>query len=419
MTAEIGLLERNKETYYGVMLNANFASFYSSAVATRLSVIQKPLIVDPNTAPLGWDLGVIRSGGKLKASYQRLVERMDAATGSNVLCERIERGNLTPADFGVGASGSKASDLTDVFVAGALDVQSKCLDRASSKRNQSLKKYMEAQDGGASNGLARGPEFIIAPYFCSPDVTSDWFKVNVKLFKAAARSKKGAYAVLCMGGEAGGWKSMARKAASVYTGAGGFLVWVNGFNDTRASVSQLRQYKEMLSVIKNAQKPVIALYAGYYALVLSAQPGITGYVRGIGGGEMRDLGSKVTGGGFPPRYYLRGIHTHALQEPAAAALAASQKIRCACKACRNAMKKAGGQRHEGVEKYERMIQVMGQVPLKEHFMHAHKREIEYVGQGGRAARDAITENLTAADMTRISRAGVLTHHMDRWRASLS
>ena len=416
-TAEIEPLEGNKSTYHGVMLSANFVSFYSSTVASRLSVLQKPFFVDPDTAPLGQDLDLIGRDGAMRSSYRRLVERMDEATGSDALGERVKAGRLTPADFGVGRSGG-AADLTDAFAAGALDLQKKCLDPAASKRNDSAKKYMGILGEGAGSGPAGGPEFAVAPYFCAPDAASDWFEVNAKLFKAAARFEKGVYAVLCMDGDPSDWVEMARKAAKGYAGAGGFLVWVNGFNDTRAPESHLEGYRDALSAVKGAKKPVIALYAGHYALLLSEHTGIDGYVRGIGSGEMRDLGAQV-GGGFPPRYYLRGVHVHAMQESAAAALEAARKIRCSCKACRDAMKKAGTRRGGRGERYKRMIQAMGRGPLCEHFMRAHKSEIDYVGRGGRAARDCVMENLGAADVGRIANAGVRTRHLDRWRAALS
>ena len=52
-------------------------------------------------------------------------------------------------------------------------------------------------------------------------------------------------------------------------------------------------------------------------------------------------------------------------------------------------------------------------------MHAHKSEIEYADRGGRGgAGDLVMGRLTAADVGRISGAGVPTGHMGRWRAAL-
>lgn len=159
----------------------------------------------------------------------------------------------------------------------------------------------------------------MAPYFCAPDVKSEWFEVNVKLFKAAAKRERGAYAVLCMDGEPDGWKGMAEKAADAYPGAGGFLVWAAGFDDSRAPESHLRRYGEVISAVKEARKPVVVLHAGYYALLLSARLGIAGYARGVGGWA-GGLGGRAAGGGAAPQgYYLRWIHAAAMPETAAAA----------------------------------------------------------------------------------------------------
>lgn len=327
-----------------MMLGADLAALYSSTVALRLGAMRKPLFVDPCTAPLGLDTGLIGRGGAMSSSYRLLVERMDAAAGSDALGGRIGRGRLTPADFGVGGSGGGAADLTDALVAGSLDMQRRCLDPAASGRGRSIKKYSEMLGGRAGAAPARRPEFTVAPYFCTPDAKSEWFEVNVKLFKAAARRERGAYAVLCMDGEPDGWKGMAEKAADAYPGAGGFLVWAAGFNDARAPESHLRRYGEAISAVKEAQKPVVVLHAGYYALLLSARLGIAGYARGIGGWA-GGLGGRAAGGGAPQGYYLRWIHAAAMPESAAAALAASPKIRCRCSACRDAMGK--GRRGQG------------------------------------------------------------------------
>ena len=300
--AEIGLLGRNKGTYHGVMLRADLAALYSSTVALRLGAMRKPFFVDPCTAPLGLDTGLISRGGVMSSSYRRLVERMDAAAESDALGGRIGKDRLTPADFGVGGSGRGTADLTDALVAGSLDVQQRCLDPAASMRGRSIRKYSELLGGRVGAAPARAPEFAVAPYFCAPDAESEWFEVNVKLFKAAARRERGAYAVLCMDGEPDGWKGMAEKAADAYPGAGGFLVWAAGFDDARAPESHLMRYGEMLSAVRETKKPVVVLHAGYYALLLSARLGIAGYARGIGG-SAAGLGGRAAGGYAPQGYY--------------------------------------------------------------------------------------------------------------------
>lgn len=419
--SERRLLEQNSKTYDGVMIGAHLASYHESAVASTLARLKKPFFVDPCTAHFGLDLGLIARDGNMRISYRRLTERIDRVSGTDALTRRIGRGRLHPADLMAGRGRGRATALAKSLVKGTIDLQKKCLDLDASKKNQSIKKYMEIMGNAPHVDGQQGAEFVVAPYFYMHDLKTGWFQANVMLHSMTANSEGGAYAMLCVDKNILGEVGAAARIASEYRSAGGFLVWANGFSDLRDSVGDLQRYKEFLGKLAGAGRPVIALYGGYYTVAASEQVGIAGLVRGIGSGESRDIGRQVGGGGFPKRYYVRGLHTHVMEETAAATLADLPKLRCRCRACRDAMGRAvdGHRPANGRDRYGMLLKAMGPDQIKEHFMHAYRMEVQHAAKNVRTASASVLHRLTRADVKRASKLGASTGHLFRWIDALS
>lgn len=413
---EAKLLEQNRESYDGVMIGANLASYYESSVASTLARLKKPFFMDPSTAPFGLDLGLIKRDGDIRTSYRRLAERIDQGSGVDTLTRRISRGKLRPADLVAGRGRGRATDLAKSLVMGTIDLQKKCLDLDASKKNQSIKRYMEILDGPVQDNNLDGPEFIVAPYFYLPDLDSDWLRVNAILHATTASFEKSAYAMLCIGKAVFEEANAATKIVAAYPDAGGFLVWVNGFNDFKAGVNDLRHYKAFLSDLVSVGIPIIALYGGYYTVVASERTGSAGLVRGIGSGESRNIERQVGGGGFPKRYYIQHLHLHVMEETAVAALADLPRLRCKCKACKDAMKRAvdGRKPTNDLDRYEMLLKEMGPNQLKEHFMHVYKMEAQHAAKTGLTASESVLGRLAQTDVKRASGLGVHTEHLSRW-----
>ena len=416
------LLEQNRESYDGIMVGANLAAFYDSAVASILIRSKKPFFVDPCTAPFGLDLGLIERDGEMKTSYRRLADRIDTGSGSSMLASRLDRGRLRPADLAAGGGRGRATALAESLVRGAVDLQKKCLDFGASKKNLSIKRYMEILGDDRLEDAPSGPEFVVAPYFYARDTESDWLAVNAKLHAMTAKADSGAHAMLCVGMDVIRGDGSAKKIAAAYPGAGGFLVWVNRFDDSRAGVEDLVHYRRFLEGLAATGRPTMALCGGYYAAAASGRAGVSGFARGIGSGEPRDIELQVRGGGFPKRYYIRHLHAHVMEETAAAALADMPKIRCRCKACRDAMKRAAeGKKRAATDadRYKMMLGMMGPSEIKDHFMHVHRAEMRHAERNGRSASAAVLGGLSQADVRRASGLGVSTRHLPRWIEALS
>ena len=415
------LLDQNRESYDGVMVGANLASYYESSVASILVRLKKPFFVDPCTAPFGLDLGLIKRDGDMRTSYRRLAERIDRGSGAGTLARRIDRGKLRPADLVARNGRGRATALAKSLVGGTIDLQRKCLDLDASKKNQSIKRYMEILEGAPGDDVPEGAEFVVAPYFYMPELESEWFGANAALHSAAARAEEGAYAMLCIGRAVLREAGAAAKIARAYPDAGGFLVWVNGFNEFKAGVGDLRDYGAFLGDLAGAGRPVIALYGGYYTAVASERAGIAGLVRGIGSGEYRDIERQAGGGGgIPRRYYVRHLHSHVMEETAAAALAEIPGIRCRCRTCKDAMRRAVDVHRPASDrdKYMMLLKAMGSDQIKEHFMHAHRMEARQAARGGPTASATVLGRLSQADVKRASGLGAHTAHLPRWISAL-
>lgn len=413
------LLERNKEGYDGVMVGANLAAYYDSAVASILIRVKKPFFIDPCTAPFGLDLGLIERDGDMRTSYRRLADRIDAGSGRDALARRLDRGRLRPSDLAASGGRGRPTALAKSLVGGTVDLQKKCLDSDASKKNQSIKKYMAILGDSGLDDVPSGVEFIVAPYFYVPNMKSGWLAVNARLHAMTARVDPGAYATLCIGMDVIR-EGSAERIAAAYPDAGGFLVWVNGFNDAKAGKEDLVCYREFLEGMAAAGRPTMSLYGGYYSAVASGRAGASGFVRGIGSGESRDMELQVRGGGFPKRYYIRRLHTHVMEETAVAALADIPKIRCRCRACRDAMKRAvnGKRPASDADRYRRMLGAMGPSEIMDHFMQAYRMEMRHAEKNGHSGRAAVLGDLSQADVRRASSLGVYTEHLPKWVAAL-
>ena len=417
---EGSLLEKNRDSYDGVMVGANIASYCESSVASILVRLKKPFFVDPCTAPFGLDLGLIKRDGDMRTSYRRLVERIDRGSGAGALARRIGRGRLLPSDLVAGGGRGRATALARSLARGTVDIQRKCLDLDASKKNRSIKRYMEILGGAPRDGAPKGPEFVVAPYFYMPDLGSEWLRANAALHAAASGSEEGAYAMLCIGRAVLKDGGAAARIAAAYPDAGGFLVWVNGFDDSRADMGGLRRYRALLDGLAGVGRPVVALYGGYYTAVASERAGIAGLVRGIGSGESRDIERQVSGGGFPKRYYIRHLHSYVMEETAAEALADLPALRCRCRACKDAMGRAvdGRRPADDRDRYEKLLDAMGPSQIKEHTIHVHRMEARHAARTGLAASASVLGRLAQADVDRASGLGVRTAHLPRWISAL-
>lgn len=399
-------LMKNRNTYHGVAIDAHMLATFGRQCMSDLARLAKPYFVDPHTYVFSNPREVGK--GAIKSWNRSLVRSIDGVGNQRALGMRLRRGVLRPRDFGVGDTAYRGADLTGPLVAGTIAIQK--------NPNQSITERVGTPSTNGGGAGPPAPEFTLAPYFYAQDTTSEWFCVNARLLDEAARQKAGVYGVLCLGQAVLGDDGAARRISEAYSKAGGLLVWLSGFDDTRASVSNLERYNLLIRGLADTGKPIVALHAGHYAVMLSTRIKIHGAVRGLDMNGYKD----AMGGGGPgqPRYYLQQPHTHAPRKYAARAMQWRRKMRCPCSPCVTALSavKRGG--HAVGDLYAAMLDYMDRSELKEHFMHAQKSEMDHVGANSHDVAAMVLGELAESDVRRLEEMEVPAEHIHRWMKAL-
>ena len=405
-SAEYDVLKKNTNLYDGVMVGAHMVADGGWAAESRLAALDKPYFVDPRTYGLALDK-------EIRGKSERSLVRRIGGGGSgkrNALAARLKEGPLRPRDFGVGSGAGGGEDLTRLLVDGTIGIQRGANRTIAGHGDRPDKKQGET---------SLAPEFVVAPYFYARKAASEWLDVNARLLDEAARQGDGAYGVLCLGRDALFEDGAGRRIDEAYSRAQGLLVWISGLDDTRANVAELRRYREMLAGLAGTGRPVIALYAGHYAVMVAMRHGIRGVVRGVDMNGCRDVQAK--GGRGQRRYYLRQAHAHAAMGPAARALGWRPKVRCPCAPCVAALSAArqeqDGKGDDGL--YEAMLRMMDKSDLAEHFMHAQESEMGHAAKNRRDAEAMVLGDMTREEMGRLGARGVRTGHVAKWIAAMS
>lgn len=400
---EYDVLKRNANLYDGVMVGAHMVAHEGCAAEFRLEGLGKPYFVDPRTYGLALGQGIESK------SEGSLVRRIDKSGKKNALATRLRDGALRPRDFGIGSGASRGSDLTRLLVAGTIAIQEGANQAVAGRAGR---------PGDDKSGTSLAPEFVVAPYFYARKIASDWFDVNVRLLDEAARQGADVHGVLCLGRGALFEDDAARRIAEAYSKARGLLVWVSGLDDTRAGVGELRRYREVLADLAEAGRPVIALYAGHYAVMVAIRHGMRGVVRGLDMNGYKDAEGR--GGMGQRRYYVQQARAHTTKKAAARALEWRPEMRCKCAPCDAALSAARqelGEEEDGL--HDAMLRQMDRGGLAEHFMHAQKSEIDHAYKHRHDTKKMALGGMTREYLDRLGGRGVRTVHVPRWGAAMS
>lgn len=398
------VLRSNAGLYDGVMVGAHMVADGGRTAESRLEGLSKPYFVDPRTYGLALGQGI---GSR---SERSLVRRIGGTGGGqNALAARLLDGALRPGDFGVGSGASRGTDLTRLLVAGTIAIQAGA--------NQAVAGRTEGRPDDEMGGTSLNPELVAAPYFYARKTASEWFDVNVRLLDEAARQRADVYGVLCLGRGALFEDGALRRIAEAYSGARGLLVWISGLDDTEAEVAELRRYRELLDGLAEAGRPVIALYAGHYAVMVAMRGGMRGVVRGLDMNGYKDVEGR--GGRGQRRYYLRHPHVHAPCRAAARAIGRRPRMRCRCAPCIEALSAARQELGKEDGLYDAMLRRMDRDGLAEHFMHAQRFEMDHAYTHRRDAEAMARGDMTWAELERLGAGGIRTAHVPKWAAAMS
>jgi len=293
----------HRNTYDGVIINANMVSHASAGVASFL--IEKipdgvKYIVDPITHAFQHDPCYIKNKeGKIKASLETLAEHY----GDTITCN-LGQGSIKPEKLD---SDSKEIDL---FSKKVLAFQR---DHLRQKMLESeVAKYLDEKE-------IKSPFALIAPYFYMTETTySKWIRINAKCIKSSKshlESNEKLFAEIVVDKGIILDEQISEEIINTYRELSqyidGIVLWIDSFDEQEASVYELKAMKKFCGNLKAITPTIINLHGGYFSIMLGGKIGdkcLSGVTHGPEFGEYRSV--VPVGGGIPiSRYYIPRLHS--------------------------------------------------------------------------------------------------------------
>jgi hypothetical protein len=207
---------------------------------------------------------------------------------------------LLPSDF--------TGENLPLFVNSVLDFQYTHIHKSLNDEYREIVDYLKMDALGK-------PIFLISPYFYLSKNSRDWTEwkdINLRMIDASIQKKKSfnslpVYALLVIDRHFLDNSKDLNKLVESYSIADGLLYWIDSYNETEASLKEL---KTVINMVKNFKrkypsKSIMSLYGGYFSQLLLKE-GLDGVVHGLEYGENRDV--VPVGGGIPlSKYYLPAV----------------------------------------------------------------------------------------------------------------
>ena len=292
--AEQKYMKEYRHTYDGVAINGTMLAHNSRSISAFLhkDLTGKALIIDPMTHAFQHDLEKIQNQyGEIKSSVGKLVDLY----GEPVTTAISRFRPVAPADF--------TEQNIDGFINNILNFQ---MEHLKVKLDEKFQEYIQFF------GLYQEPSILIAPYFyLTPDNIDKWLSLNCQLLERSMRLKgdfhKPIFAQLVIHRDLLVDQQRRAELLSCLSLADGLLYWIDGLDETKASIDELTAVKSLVTEYKrdNPDKAIISLYGGYFTELL-LKFGLSGIIHGLEYGENREV--VPVGGGIPQsKYYLPPI----------------------------------------------------------------------------------------------------------------
>ena len=311
--------------YYGVSVSAHVLAYTPTSVVQLLSQIRKPFFIDPITYVFARSLKNISRNGRMRRSFRKLVENDYASPFTQCVTSNSA---LTPMVF-KNLSGALDDSVISAMCKQVLDFQrTKCGTPTSFPKYDKLLKK-----GIVLNPLA--PTFLVAPYFFAERHGDDWYKISLRSAQLARNLKQGfdLYAVICISRDMLWDLTQVRNLVLDYRNHDGYVIWIDDFDETALTSSDIIGVRDLVSGLAEYGKPVYSLYGGYLCDLLGKM-GLSGYSSGICYGEKRSV--DAAGGGAGNRYYVTISHSKISEDLANAFFAQSKgnlRFMCSCQTC--------------------------------------------------------------------------------------
>ncbi|MCG3204832.1 MAG: hypothetical protein KCHDKBKB_01549 [Elusimicrobia bacterium] len=239
-----------------------------------------------------------------------------------------------------------------------------------------LDKYdLLAGDSGRFQSYAVKPAVLIAPFFHIKKVGDDWYDGTLKLFQMSRKFKQQGerlYQGICFTpGCLADFASIERIVRDFSaTEADGTFLWVNGFEEEKASPAHIRGLIRLISGLSDAEHPIVKIYGGFLSILLSNY-GLSAFSCDLSFKSYRNLSSYrwAPPPEVQPKFYIGPLHRAYKLNQALGILMAVPEFRCQCRLCSEAY----GTRLES------FVSVMSRPGFCErHFLNVQRNEMNRV-----------------------------------------
>ncbi len=293
----------DKDTYNGVMLNANMVAHAPAGLAAFLLEKTNPqtsYIIDPLTHAFQHDPGHIQTkDGTVKSSVLGLAKEY-----GSVIDSLVGKRSLLPGDFDDKAKRKE-------FVSKCLDFQRTSLSKVMADHDTN-KKYLQHTEEDLQ------PYALVSPYFYMKEATvKRWLPLMSDCVDEAvgliSETERLFVSIVISEGVV-----LDDGLINEITGAfkdkqvAGFLLWIDELDEHDTSGRVLSGYLSLAKALRGEKgREVINLHGGYFSiLAASGKFGyeyLTGVAHGPEFGEVR--GVVPVGGGIPiAKYYIKKLH---------------------------------------------------------------------------------------------------------------
>lgn len=424
-----------RNTYYGVIVNANMAAHAPDGLAAFLleKTAHFRYLIDPLTHAFQHHPSAVSTldehGDRVvRSSIQKLALAYGEPFRKMVGVEPLLPDALL-----------KSPRLVQDFVGRCLEFQSSQIAKPMSQ-SDALKYF----DGPVN----LRPYALVAPYFFMTETTLSrhWIPVNKACIEAAI-SLKGRHrlyaAIVVSQGVVTSHKArtiVARELGNLPVD--GFLIWVDDLNEYEAGLDELTGVLALARELRNGNKrDVINLHGGYFSILAGGVLGsgcLTGVAHGPEFGEHRAV--VPVGGGIPiARYYVPKLHLRCRYGDAVAILTAKKwlsgsakdfhKRVCSCDACKQVLDGAvanftrfGESNVKMVKRRRGMVRMEfptaeAKINCLKHYLEIKNLEYKF---SSTASQDDILENLKQGLDEFQSAAGIEgVAHLERWKQVLT
>lgn len=286
-----------RDTYDILVVNGNMAAYYPAAMARFIAerVCNKNYIIDPQTHAFQHDLRYIRSSKteEIKSSIARLLEQYGEPFKRSIDAGRP----VYPDDF-------KDKHILASAVERVIEFQRNVF----SAQKGEWQKYYEFIN---INPLT--PWAVIAPYFFMDELSvGQWLEINAKAVEIAKTKYPNEKVVMQL--VIGKGLLLSQELSGVIervtdTPADMVAIWIDDFDETSATITELTIYKDMLRKL-GGKKEVLILYGSYFSVALMKvfpELNIKGVCHGLEYAEHRPV--IPVGGGLPvSKFYYPSLH---------------------------------------------------------------------------------------------------------------